>query len=83
MLLERAPEYPSRLVGASLGDCVVDRVEHQGDAGQRLDRTVVQLECEPPPFVLLRRDPLLELPDALSLFLAALALAPLERRISQ
>ena len=44
VLLERARQHAPCVVVAPLRDRVVDRVEHQGDAGQGLDRAVVQLE---------------------------------------
>jgi hypothetical protein len=59
---------------------MVDCVEHQRDARERLDRPIVELEREAATLVLLGGDALLELPDALALLLAAFALPPLEGR---
>jgi hypothetical protein len=59
---------------------VVDRVEHQRNAGERLNGPVVELQREAAPLVLLRGYPLLELPYAFALLLAALTLPPLEGR---
>jgi hypothetical protein len=60
---------------------VVDRVEHQGDPGERLDGAVVEHQREAAPLVLLAGDPLFELADALALILAALTLSPLMLRL--
>ena len=81
--LERPLEHLARLGGLPAVDRVDRRVEHQRDTGEGLDRAVVQLQREAPPLVLLGGDPLLELPNALALLLAALALTPLEGRLSQ
>jgi hypothetical protein len=59
---------------------VTDGVEHQRDPRKRLDGSVVEEECQPAPFVLLGGDQLLEQANALTLFDAALASAPVDGR---
>jgi len=59
---------------------VADRVEHQRDPRERLDRPVVEEQGEPSSLVLLGCDQLLEQADALALLAAALALPPLALR---
>jgi hypothetical protein len=55
----------------TLVDLVQGRVEHERDAGQRLDRPVVQEDGEPSPLVLLGRDELVGQPCALEVRVAA------------
>ena len=55
---ERLVEHLFRALEISVLDRSADGVEHQRDAGERLNRAVVEEEREPPPLVLLGGDQL-------------------------
>jgi hypothetical protein len=66
------------LVEPAVLDRVSDGVEHQGDAGERLHRAVVEEERDPAALVLLGSDELLDETLALALLLPAVRTAPLD-----
>src|SRR5204862_90351 len=53
---EGIPEYLGRVLEPAVLDRMDRRIEHERDPGQGLDRSVVQLEGDPAPLVLLRCD---------------------------
>ena len=57
-MLDRGLDHLFRLVRATLLERRERRVVHESDAGERLERTVVKDERQPPAFVLLGGDEL-------------------------